>query len=335
MNKQQMEQLAAALPPLRFSLADQEFSRSTIAQLYLDFYGINFQKEMPSIMHGFGCIDSGGFNIAAHYWRPQVVTDKNLGTLFLVHGYYDHAGLYGAIIRAALEYGYAVVIFDLPGHGLSSGPPAAIECFTQYTQALEVIIERGRDALPKPWSIVGQSTGAAIVLDHHWRCRENSVSNPFKKTVLLAPLIRPYGWKQLGWLLPLLKVLFKKFNRHYAASSHNQKFLDFIATKDPLQAQSLPVVWISAVKKWQDRIQVVSPMSSFLCIIQGDTDNTVDWRFNLNFLQEKFPDHLCIKIIEGAAHHLVCESDPLRVEVFDQMFDYLKGRMDFKKIAKL
>ena len=325
MNKQQMEQLAAALPPLRFSLADQEFSRSTIAQLYLDFYGINFQKEMPSIVHGFGCIDSGGFKISAHYWRPQIVTDKKLGTLFLVHGYYDHVGLYGSIIRAALEYGYTVVIFDLPGHGLSSGSPAAIECFAQYTQALEVIIERGEDALPKPWSVVGQSTGAAIVLDHHWQCREADKVYPFQKTILLAPLIRPRGWKQFGWALPLLKILSKSFKRHFGVNSHDKNFLDFIATKDPLQAKSLPVVWIEAVKQWQARVKNQAPADVALLIVQGDADSTVDWRYNLNFLQKKFPDHLRIKIIEGAAHHLVCESDPLRAEVFDEMFDYLKG----------
>ena len=325
MKKDQLDQLAQALSRLEFDgRADAKLAKTNLAQAYLDFYGINFHKEMRGVVHGFGRIDSGGFKIAAHYWLP-VTEVTNIGTLFLVHGLYDHAGLYGHIIRAALQRGYAVVIFDLPGHGLSSGEPAAINSFSQYTAALEVLLEKGAELLPQPWSIAGQSTGAAVVLDHLWRCRERNEDYPFSKTILLAPLVRPYGWKFFGWSLPLLKRLTKGLKRSFASSSHDQEFLDFIATKDRLQAQTLPLVWLGAIKQWLARAQAQTASEQGILIIQGDADATVDWRFNIEILQQKFPSHLQLKIVAGARHHLVCEDEKWRQQVLGCVFEYLKS----------
>ena len=321
LSKQQLDQLSLGLPLLRFSPeADSAFAQSVLAQAYLDFYGINFHKEMTAVGHGFGCIDSGEFNIAVNYWLPTT----SIGTLFLVHGFYDHTGLYGHIIRAALERGYAVVIYDLPGHGLSSGKPAAIDSFSQYTAALRVLLDAGAELFPQPWSIAGQSTGAAVVLDHLWRCRERDEGYPFSKTILLAPLVRPCGWKKFGWSLPLLKRFTKGLKRNFALNSHDKDFLDFIATKDPLQAQSLPLVWLGAMKQWLARVQGQVSSEQGILILQGDADATVDWRFNLEVLQQKFPSRLQLKIVTGARHHLVCEAEEWRQQVFEYVFEYLQ-----------
>ena len=44
------------------------------------------------------------------------------GTVLICHGYFDYVGLYRHLIAHVLELGYAVLAYDLPGHGLSSGP---------------------------------------------------------------------------------------------------------------------------------------------------------------------------------------------------------------------
>ena len=45
---------------------------------------------------------------AQHFQLPEV----GAGTAFLLHGYYDHAGLYGHLIRQCLALGYSVIIMD-------------------------------------------------------------------------------------------------------------------------------------------------------------------------------------------------------------------------------
>lgn len=325
-NKQQLELLASQLPELTFDMAvDSVFVHTELAQAYLDFYAINFARELDGVVHGFGCIDDGEFKLAVHYWLSSADIESR-GTLFLVHGYFDHSGLYGPLIREALERGFAVIIFDLPGHGLSSGAPAEIDSFDQYTNALEAVLKKASDILPQPWSIAGQSTGGAVVVDHLWRCAEKGQQYAFVKTVLLAPLVRPRGWKELGWSLPLLRTVTRALKRSFAPSSHDDNFHYFISTQDPLQAKTLPLVWISAMKQWVARVQA-QPSSEELIeggilLIQGDADSTVDWRFNLKILENKIPS-LEKYIIEGASHHLVREGESWRMRVFQRIFHYL------------
>ena len=48
-------------------------------------------------------------------WAPA----EPQGTLLLLHGYYDHMGLYRHVVDWALSMNFAVLACDLPGHGLS------------------------------------------------------------------------------------------------------------------------------------------------------------------------------------------------------------------------
>lgn len=338
MDKASLDTLARQLPLLQFDPAeDIGFAQSSLAQEYLDFYGINFCREFEGLQHGFGLVDSAVFKIAVHYWlQPQSSESMHSfesaaqglqseasapkGTLFLVHGYYDHAGLYGNIIRSAIERGYSVVIFDLPGHGLSSGERASIDSFTDYSNALAKLLKQFQPLQSGNMYIAGQSTGGAVVLDYLWRSREANVAYPFTKTVLLAPLVRARGWRELGWLLPVLKAATSSFKRSFAPCSHDQEFLDFIAKDDPLQARTLPLQWILAMKAWIARVQSQTMVDEDVLLIQGDADRTVDWKYNNEILQQKIPS-MRRHYIEGAAHHLIGESAEYRREVFDQLFE--------------
>jgi alpha-beta hydrolase superfamily lysophospholipase len=51
-----------------------------------------------------------------------------------------------------------------------------------------------------------------------------------------------------------------------------------------------------------------------LSIVQGSGDGTVDWRFNLSSLLEKFPNSKSY-LIDDAKHHLVNESAEFRSRV--------------------
>jgi hypothetical protein len=98
-------------------------------QQYFDFYTIAPERFMVGVQHDFGWLEVDGYQLATHIWHPE----HPLGTVFIVHGYYDHTGLYGHLVRFWLEQGYAVMMHDLPGHGLSSGNVASIDCFSRYS----------------------------------------------------------------------------------------------------------------------------------------------------------------------------------------------------------
>src|SRR5690554_1184041 len=139
MNQTFFEELVAQLPQLE---ADRPINPQ--ARQYAAYYGIDFSDE---VQQHLGRIRVDGFDVALQVWRPSAPR----GTLFILHGYYDHMGLYRHVIRWALEQRLAVLAFDLPGHGLSSGERASIDSFLRYQQVLDGVIEHaGLWKLPAP-----------------------------------------------------------------------------------------------------------------------------------------------------------------------------------------
>lgn len=274
---------------------------------YLQFYGLDPAPEAATPHCSAGMLVSGASRIFCQYF----VTDRaaTRGTVFVIHGYYDHSGLYGKLLRYLLRKGYGVVLFDLPGHGLSSGARAAIDSFSHYTDVLETVLQHaGIAALPAPWHLLGQSTGGAIAMDY---CLRHSADQDqrFKHVVLLAPLVRPHQWWRGSALHSVLKHVVEGIPRNFVDNSHDAAFVHFLRELDPLQSRLLSARWVSALKLWLRRFDAAPECEKAVRVIQGTGDTTVDWRYNLKVIARKFP-YAQISTIDDARHHLVNESQP-------------------------
>lgn len=321
----ELHALAAALPRLQFSLeVDEIWAKSDLPQAYLNDYQINFEKEFAGVRHGFGKVETKKYTIATHYWMPE----QPRGTLWVVHGYYDHVGIFDHVIRFALTEGYAVMAFDLPGHGLSSGDRAAIDSFNDYGDVLAELVHAAEHFLPKNWVGLGQSTGCAVLLNYMWRYAlvDNAVER-FTQMVLCAPLVLPRGWRgfYMGrFVYALLKHFIRRMKRGAARSSHDDSFNQFIMHQDCLQAKHLSLRWVGAMKDWNSQFQQFAPLQKPLLIIQGTGDMTVDWRYNLPLIQQKLPN-AHVHFVADAGHQLVNESDFYREQVFEVIKRYLSN----------
>lgn len=305
------DRLRAGLQPLSagLPLCDEE-------QAYQRFYSLTGLGRDGLINSRLGRFDIGGYEIVTQLWMPQ----DPVATLVLMHGFYDHMGLYRHVIDWALDLGFAVIACDLPGHGLSSGTRASITDFSEYQRVLErLFVEAAQLDLPKPWHLCGQSTGGAIVIDHLLNHGDNSPAQG--QAVLLAPLIRPRGW---GWSKVsyyLLRAFVKGIDRRFSENSNAPAFLPFLMA-DPLQPRRLPTVWVGALAKWIERIERAPRSNRSPLIVQGESDMTVDWSYNLAVLNEKF-DHPQIFLLHEARHHLANELPELR----NRFFAFLTPKM--------
>ena len=288
-------------------------------QDYLNFYQINVEQEITALQYGFGYIEAAGFRIAVQYWLPE----QAQGTLVIVHGYYDHVGLFGHAIRFALEHNLAVLAFDLPGHGLSSGEPAVIESFNQYADVLAELLKQSQGLLPQPLHALAQSTGCAVILNYLWRYVAPQISPVcFTKTILCAPLILARGWSLGRFVYAVVRYFIRRLPRGAANSSHEQHFNNFIMQEDPLQAKYLPLKWVGAMKAWNQQFCGFSALQNELLIIQGTGDMTIDWHYNVPLIQHKLPQAK-VFMIGNAKHQLVNESEEYRTQVFNAAANYL------------
>lgn len=288
---------------------------SETVKAYFDFYGLNLEQRYPGVKHFFGRVDSAGYQIACHYFECPSATEQ----CFVIHGYYDHAGLFSHVVDECLAQRRSVILFDLPGHGLSSGKPSAINDFSEYRLVLQDLITRFKAHSDLPINVIAQSTGAAVVMDYLL----TEKPPVFEKQVLLAPLVWPVKWRQSMWLYHLVKFFLKTVPRHFAESSHDPVFLDFIKNRDPFQSRILSLQWVGALKKWISYFQSL-PKNQQLTplIIQGDDDQTVDWQRNLPLIESKFPQAKTV-YLEGAGHHLVNEIPELRKQMAAAIKNYL------------
>jgi len=281
---------------------------------YLRHYGIGFSEEFPALAYHFGAVEADEHRIAAHLWMPA----EPRGTAVVMHGYYDHSGLYGKLARWALEQRCNVLLFDLPGHGLSTGEPAVIDDFADYGRAVADVLECA--TLPGlPLWVMAQSTGCAAVMSF---ARQSPW--PFDATVLLAPLVRPAGWRGVRLAHRFLAPFIDSVPRRFAASSSDPEFLDFLR-RDPLQCHRVPLRWVGALRRWLAALEREDLGVGPALVIQGDRDDTVEWRYNVPFVQTLFPGS-AVAYIEGAGHQLANESEPLRREYLQIVTEYLATR---------
>jgi lysophospholipase len=282
---------------------------------YFKYYGLDFDAD--DVEHIFGTIESDGTKLACHIYKPV----EYKATVVLMHGYFDHCGQLNLLIEYLLEEGYAVAAFDLPGHGLSGGKQGEIEDFDQYSRALIDFTDTVKGQLNEPYYFIGHSTGAAAMVDFLLTGGEAM----FDKIILTAPLVHCSGWEQSKISYNEKIQFVKNVPRKFRRNSSNAAFLDFVKNRDPLQARKIPLKWVRAMHKWNDKISDLPTCDRPVKIIQGTSDETIDWQYNIRFLKGKF-SNAQVSIIENAKHELYNETEGFRNEVFSQISDYLEGK---------
>jgi len=285
---------------------------------YCRFYGLDLWEDHPELGYHQGYVEVDEHEVMMHYFRlpdalPQSARSK--GTVFILHGYFDHVGLYTQLIDHCLGAGFDVLAYDQPGHGLSSGTPAAIGSFLEYQAVLTAVMAQARDKVRGPWFAVGQSTGGAILIDYLLSNHHSRETSEFRKVVLLAPLIRPAGWLRVKGLHTLMRPFLKRWRRVFADNSGDLRFLSFLREHDPLQARAVRVDWVSALRNWVPHIESSRPVDFPVTVVQGERDLTVDWEHNLRIIRNKFSQVKEQRLPEGR-HHLVNEAGSLQSTVF-------------------
>jgi alpha-beta hydrolase superfamily lysophospholipase len=297
------------------------------AQIYLEFYGFLevLKDSQVDYFWGYRTCPCGGerMRIATHFWRLPGAK----GTVFVVHGLFDHVGLFQPLINHLLAQQYSVVAMDLPGHGLSDGAPTVIRSFADYGAVLEDTFKYFRWQLPEgPVYGLGQSTGAAVFMAFVFACARRGEAEPFARLVFYGPLVRPRAWYWGKYAYRWVGRFIRKLTRDFSApNSHDATFHNFLRSYDPLQARSLSIEWIGALHEWVEGFDTQPRVDTHLLIVQGTADRVVDWQYNLPVIQRHFPRSQ-VNLIEGAMHHLANEADTWRKAVFTSTTQFLRQR---------
>ena len=318
-SKETVARLKTEIDPLNLRIPPVH---TPLLRLYFKYY------EMPSHAgdHYFGFIQSKKYRIATHLIRPAGAQ----ATVLILHGYFDHSGIMKHLIRNCLKRQLAVVCFDLPGHGLSSGVTANIDDFSEYAEVLDDVIRFCRPFIPGTISAVGHSAGSAVLFEYLYQ--HQGEANLPARVIMVAPLVRHAYWYVSKAHYYLAKPFLHAYPRPFRTNSSDPQFLAALRN-DPLEGNEIPLTWLGALYAWNRKIEDYERFAAQVMVIQGTADAVVDWEFNLNFLKAKLP-MVEVITIDGGRHHLLNESKGLRNKVMKAIDHFILARPKLSSTPK-
>jgi alpha-beta hydrolase superfamily lysophospholipase len=105
-----------------------------------------------------------GLTIFARDWLPE---QEPTGVICLVHGLGEHSGRYDHVADRLVTAGYAVMAFDLRGHGHSSGKRGHALSAEQLHEDMDILVQKAKKRFPStPVFLYGHSLGGILTLSY-------------------------------------------------------------------------------------------------------------------------------------------------------------------------
>jgi acylglycerol lipase len=150
-----------------------------------------------------------GTNFFIHGWEPE--NGKPRALVALVHGLGEHAARYAHVGKVMTDAGYALVGFDLRGHGNSGGPRGHASSLDAYMQDIRQFLLRMKERYPElPQFLYGHSLGGLLTLAYAIQYGSGLkgvvVTGPGLRSPLQEQKIKVAMVRLLGSLLPAMTL---------------------------------------------------------------------------------------------------------------------------------
>ena len=260
-----------------------------------------------------------GLDMYARSWAPQG-TPK--AVIMLVYGHGEHVGRYDHVAAALTEKGYAMLGFDLRGHGKSGGPRGhtpSYEALMDDIAAFSRQTDERYAGLPR--FLYGHSMGGNLVINYTLRRRPDLLgviaTGPWFKLAFEPPAI------QLT-LAKLMNSIAPGYSLHSPVNAANLAHDQEVACayeKDPLvhdliSARLLMVIHDSGLWALEHAAEFPLP----LLLMHGAADPITSAQASQEFAQ-KAGDKVTLKIWDGLYHEI--HNEPEKDQVFAYMLDWL------------
>jgi acylglycerol lipase len=264
---------------------------------------------------------SDRLDLFARGWVPKGVPKAAIA---LIHGHGEHSGRYAHVGQALVEQGFALLGFDLRGHGKSGGPRGHTPSFEAFMSDIDLFLEELAGRFPGvPQFLYGHSIGAVLVLNYALR-RKTRLAGLISTAVAFHTSVEEQKVKVLmarvlGTLMPAVAI----------ASGLDPKTL----SRDPAVVEAYisdPLVhnritlgfgktMLTAVP-WT--FNHASELQLPLLIMHGTKDRLGYPRGSQEFASLAPKDKVTLKMWDGFYHEI--HNEPQKAEVFKVITDWLE-----------
>ena len=268
-----------------------------------------------------------GSSIYAQSWQPQ----EPIAVVCLVHGLGEHSGRYGHLAEYLNNEGYALLAFDLRGHGKSEGPKGHTPSYDVLLTDIDKLLdEAGERFLDFPCVLYGHSMGGNLVLNYALRRKPRRPE--------IAGIIATSPWLRLVFEPPKFKIaLSKLMNRLWPSISQPNGLDTNGLSRDPEVVRAYKkdtlvhdrismrlFVTISESGRWVIEHATEFPPSLPLLLMHGTGDRIASAKASSEFAKN-MRERCTFKLWDGYYHEL--HNEPEQQKVFKFVLKWLKKRL--------
>lgn len=260
-----------------------------------------------------------GLSLFGQSWQPE---DRPRAVVCLVHGIGEHSGRYVHVADSLIQSGYALISFDLRGHGKSEGPRGHTPSYEALMQDISSLLELANKQFPKlPSFLYGHSLGGNLALNYVLR------HQPQLKGVIVTD-----PWFRLAFEPSASKIILGKIANKIYPSFSQSSGLDTKALShdpevvhayenDPLVHDHISArMFIGIYQSGQWALEHASEFSLPLLLMHGGADKITSVKASSEFAG-KITENYTLKIWNGLYHEI--HNEPEKEEVFKFLIDWL------------
>ncbi|MDR3402271.1 MAG: lysophospholipase [Chthoniobacter sp.] len=291
-----------------------------------EFLNRTGRTDWPSAVEEFLSMSDG-----ARLFLRQARPPGNVrARVVLVHGLGEHSGRYGHVALALVERGFAVVGWDLRGHGRSSGVRGDVATGEVLVDDLAAVCAWAR-LKECALFIFAHSLGGQVAL----RLLEKDAT-VCRGAVIASPWLRlafdPPWWKLLlARTAMLVKPAFvqaraMRADRLSRDAAHLASFPDLDLVHQQISARMYFALRIGGERIFAEAGAIRTP----LLLLHGDDDPVTSHHATCDFFERVGSLDKTLRIYPGARHETHNELE--RGEVLREIGDWMEARLEIPKI---
>ncbi len=262
-----------------------------------------------------------------HYLYHRLLNPKSdkKADVLIVHGFAEHSGRYNELVDTLIKEGFGVLIFDLRGHGRSSGRRGDIVSFEDYLNDIHSIRKIIKDS-SKPLFILGHSLGGLLVLLYAQRYQKGLsgviACSPYLRLAFQPPTIKVLLARMIVRFLPHLQM----GNEIDATMlSHDPEKVKAYQ-EDPLVHHVVTPRWFLGSLHYQKRVfDEVGEIKIPVLLLHGKGDGITAWSATMEFFEKLITKDKQIKLFENLYHELFQEKE--RYNVMNEVVSWLNAHL--------
>jgi alpha-beta hydrolase superfamily lysophospholipase len=255
-------------------------------------------------------------------WQPDT---QPKAVVCLVHGLGEHSGRYAHVAAALNDAGYALLGFDLRGHGKSGGPRGHTQTYDVLMEDIDRLLDDAAQRYPGILRFLyGHSLGGGLVLNYALR-----------RAPQIAGVISTSPWVRLSFapstvLLTTMRIMDRvmpAFAQNNGLStkdlSHDPEVVRAYES-DPLVHDRISArVGLSMLNAGESALAHAAewPATLPLLLVHGTADRITSATATQEFAA-KVPGDCTLKLWEGFYHET--HNEPEKAEVLAFMIDWLQ-----------